>query len=90
MRKFDDKKMVQNPASWPCWPLLPLKRRKGNGEWPDLGFVVEAEGHYPKLSNGKITLFAEPMPYEPKDLKDIKQVTYDSVDALLADGWIVD
>jgi hypothetical protein len=34
--------MVDNPQHWPKWPVLPLKRRKGDlGHGDYLGFLVD-------------------------------------------------
>lgn len=82
----EDKFMMSHPTFWPCRPVLPVKRySKKPGAFPDCGLLWE-NGKYPN------TVFLTNM-YDiksTKDLESVKKEEYDSLDALLAAGWIVD
>lgn len=90
MPTMSDKAMIQDPNKWPAWPFLPLKK----GSYPSiedkrLGVLY----HSPTWSDGKVHvihcyLFAPPKTRE--ELHATPSTVYESVDALLADGWVVD
>lgn len=86
--------MMRNPIRWPMWPLLPVKRRKGNGELPDLGLmhthdngnpaqpeVVEAPLHALALMSDEA---------RKRAWDEAPKHTYDSLEDLVDDGWVVD
>lgn len=74
---------------WPRWPFLPLKRSpQYRGE--DLGFLYadnarDEDGVYVYLAN----LFGM-ADMTPEQRSAIKRLDYPTVDAMLADGWMVD
>jgi hypothetical protein len=73
------REMLLHPEWWPLWPFLPLKRSK-EGE-RELGVFYES-------TKGKIevimsNVFADDFCRAPRK-------EYPSIDALLADGWVVD
>ena len=73
------KQMILDPDQWPCWPRLPMKRIIKAGDWPELGFINASE--YSVIY--QTLLYAEITP-------TTKKITYKNIDAMLADGWIVD
>lgn len=82
-------KMMTTPWEWPAWPFLPVKKRIP-GEWPDCALMVDlgtAEFHdvQPVIYEGNIFNFSN----EPFD-KDKVKARYESIDALVEDGWVVD
>jgi len=77
----DDLLMINSPAGWPCWPILPMKNRVKTE--PDgsrlLGIILD--GNPTTVLIGTLGL---------TDWKKATKMTYHSVEALLADHWIVD
>ena len=91
----ENKKMVATPASWPCYPVLPMKRSSEKvGALPDLGYLMIREGYYPESGDeGPVVLINEPVPwnmYVDKERLSYKVIPYESFDAMLSDGWMVD
>ena len=79
---FDHLEFMSNPTEWPCFPILPIKnlgRRQASG-FPELGFILADET---PIQVHKPTLFGETE-------EAGAQKTYQSLDELVADGWIVD
>lgn len=76
----EDKEMILNPDSWPSWPFLPVKSttKKELSGWPLLGTILSYDVTKVKLVNM----------YDYSKNADI--ISYDSVDDLLADGWVID
>lgn len=80
---MDDKEMILSPSRWPCWPLLPLKRRTRDANDPECGFICATNQASKRVFLGNI--------FTAKgDMKSTKFLDYSDVDALLADGWQVD
>ena len=86
--KRDDKEMIENPDRWPCSPFLPVKRdgwKQDNFANPKhLGII-----HAARTTVVIKTNFAMLAQLGVEELVERCSV-YDSVDALLADGWMVD
>ena len=79
-RVLTDLEMMSSPNDWPRWPQLPLKRWR-DGEM-DCGVIVEwASGVRPIIYlKNLFQNFAA----------DTPTVEYPSLEALVADGWVVD
>lgn len=82
---IDDRAFIINPELWPRWPHLPMKKPSRSGGWPQLGVLVDSslvgELRFPAelhISDGA----------SPSKVQEVK--TFASVEAILADGWIVD
>ena len=75
-----DLEYLKDPNLWPAWPVLPLKRKKLSGGWPEFGYVIAVEGQLTWIRSGNI--FA-------MDPTDPVTYTYETPEALLADGWVV-
>jgi hypothetical protein len=69
--------MMNNPDRWPVWPLLPLIKGKN-----EMGVLLQSEGAYVVVLTNLYML--------PKSLDLAPQIKYDSTEAIIADGWIVD
>ncbi len=67
---------MKNPDEWRLWPFLPLVRR--DGRKPDLGFLVD--NCAPVVTIGNV--FTDSMSTDG--------VRYESYEAIIADGWVVD
>jgi hypothetical protein len=74
--------VLSDPLTWPLRPLLPLSRDV-EGNWPELGFLVAAGG--PVVYRGSIYDIPPGL-----DLSRFKSTEYETLDAVLADGWKVD
>lgn len=83
----EDLRRMQSPGQWPQWPYLPIKRRVGDSNWPELGLLVETGIDTPPVVMPKVyltNLFCQ------EKLTDVPTREYPSFEALLDDGWVVD
>lgn len=78
----DDAEMMRRPNLWPRWPVLPLKRRSAETGFPETGMLVEASD-VPLTTVLVGTIF-------DADVFALPRKEYESADAIVADGWIVD
>ena len=80
-----DIERMQQLDQWPRWPVLPVKKYKEQGQMPALG-VMHINHVLP--NDGK------PRVYECSMFDQITDEThfveYDSLEALVADGWMID
>lgn len=83
----EDLEFMRKPTKWPRWPLLPLKRPRGSGQMPECGFMVAEKGILTTVFRGYIW-DNESVKLAIRSGKDSK--TYDSYEAIVADGWRVD
>lgn len=85
----DDLTFLKDPDSWPNWPFLPIKRRDNSLVRKNLGVLVASEeyakGH---IIVNHVYLFS--LPKTTEDWNACPKTEYDSLEALLRDGWIVD
>jgi hypothetical protein len=79
--------MMSHPDKWPHLFVLPLKRPDPGGGWPELGFLKRP---------AMVTLAPAPEPvvhlgavWSPRK-GDRPVAAYDSLEAVLDDGWVVD
>lgn len=75
---------VKSPPRWPMWPYLPVKKRSSKpGEGPECGtlFARSLDEKQP-----------QPIIFDSIDSKNRTTVIaqYDSLEAMVADGWVVD
>lgn len=92
-RQVADLDMMRHPDRWPQWPCLPLKHVSKRDEtgFPLLGYLVErvpwmdasADPDVLDLRWVDLPLHAE----RPKPLLDYPRA---DLEALVADGWVVD
>jgi hypothetical protein len=84
-RKERDLAGIQDPFSWPCYPILPLKRYRADRQGgPELGLLK---------ANGGFGAKVEPVVYLTTMFSpnaDCKTLEYGSLTELLNDGWTVD
>lgn len=88
--RFDDLKFLQDPDQWPNRPICPVKRygrTKQPGGFPETGLV---------LAGGTIVYMVNlwelaAVPSEAKArIESAEKHEYKSLEALVADGWLVD
>jgi len=79
--------LISNPDKWPLWPFLPMKR---------LGHVFSREGHG-FLHNNRMrgphtdaTIYMGHLSDVDGPIKDRETKKYDSIEAMVRDGWVVD
>ena len=84
MLELTDKEFIQKPDDWPYWPFLPVKRPKDAG-FPEIGVILAIGG---KLSTVYLVNINADSLEERIKISERKE--YPNVDAMLADGWIVD
>lgn len=81
MRERDDRTMILTPSYWSGY-VLPLKQRQAGHQPARVGYIMEPSFGKPqfRLYHGNIWSVAD----------DATFTDYESVEALLADGWVVD
>ncbi len=88
---LSDLEFIKFCGGWPCWPYLPIKRGEHYpedcmllwaGNWSD-----DNTPRFP-LAVYNCNLWSLPKTVEEFKAKKFKE--YESVEALLADGWVVD
>ena len=87
----NDLEFMQDDGRWPNWPLLPVKRpTRTPGTMPETCLMVAFAEYRTQVF--KLNLFH--MPRGPKTWRELLDATesydYDSLEAVVADGWIVD
>ena len=94
MTQFNDKAFIANPGKWPNWPLLPVKRHTKDRSGPECGILIDNQPIGDKLDpehKSLRTIFLTSMfALKKTDLKTVEKKEYESVEKMLADGWIVD
>lgn len=76
-------RVLEHPEGWPCWPLLPMKKRKKDGGFPDIGLIH---------ANERLTIYMTNM-FDVRNYEELKKkshVDYKSSEDIIKDGWIVD
>jgi len=78
----DSVEMMRRPNIWPQWPILPLNK----GRLPALqeGLYLDAEGYENTVVLCNLFLF------DGGKMESYEKVKYDSIEAVVADGWEVD
>lgn len=75
--------LIGSEDDWPLWPVLPMKRPKEDGGMPDTAVMYTGEHNTLYLD---VNVFALAV----GDLPNSRKQTFDSLDALLDAGWVVD
>lgn len=83
-------KMIQSPADWPRWPVLPLVRRPlpMDGR-PSEGIIFAVKDHMTTVYYGNIVKLKGATIKEAMESCDGHHV-YPDAEAIVDDGWIVD
>ena len=79
----NDRDMILTPTEWPMF-YLPLKRRMPEGGFPEIALLRSAstDPEAIRIVEKNMSLYGP--------LGTVETLTYPTVDALLADGWVVD
>lgn len=84
---MSDRDKIIHDDKWPAWPLLPVKRGDMSLKNKNLGVLYATK----EFCAGKMTVFHVNLFDLPEgSLRDVPQTSYESVEAMLADGWQVD
>lgn len=86
MPELTDKEFIHSQKLWPKWPFLPMKRDKP-GDNKELGCLFAVEGMESVIVKVNLWQIRGPL---GKVIQEHGVIPYPSVDAMLADGWIVD
>jgi len=73
------RELIEHPEAWPVYPKLPMKRRRRVG-MPGLGYLLAGD-----VSDGKVIVHKGLIYSEATET-----VEFESIDALLEAGWVVD
>lgn len=76
-----ERTMLRNEDMWPKWPVLPLKRYRGQGAM-EPGCLYSGQG--------PVVFLTSMYKLSSAALSNMPMVSYESYDALMADGWQVD
>jgi hypothetical protein len=84
LREQDDLKMMRRPHLWPWWPVLPIKNyKRAKPGCLECGILCMDD-----LSGLPEPVVVLSNMFEIDENK--KQIQYDSLEAIVADGWVVD
>lgn len=72
---------MREEGEWVYWPKLPVKR-------PRPGTIAEVGTMVPRRKDGTVVIFLTTI-FQPL-ASDTPVLTYDSPEAAVADGWVVD
>lgn len=98
-REQDDKAMITGPdrgAGWPHWPFLPMKQRLEKHSCPNPGLIFDKTPLLKKIDRNaecyRTVYFANFWAVASGEVKlsTAEKKVYESVDAMIADGWMVD
>lgn len=81
----DDLAMMKDPALWPVYPYLPVKKPSPDGGWPTLGVLIEDATEATVFFTNMFEL-----PLTEAQLIKVPKKEYASFEDMVADGWIVD
>lgn len=82
---YNHKAMILSPDRWPRGAILPLTRPDESKTFGmELGIIYKGDLNIVRLSD----MFS--LPRTAYELNRIPCIVYDSIDELLADGWVVD
>lgn len=95
VESMDDRAMILAPQNWPRWPVLPVKRSVSFDL--ECGFIMAEHKEVDKpmtiylssifsLPGEGCKTWGEVLARIPEE----KRRRYDTLDAMLADGWMVD
>ena len=83
--------MMACPRLWPCWPYLPLVRRRPGRE-RELGLLFDAWGTV-GLTGYAATVFlcnAFTLPHSFAAFLELPREVFDNADEVVAAGWRID
>ena len=89
--EFDHVTFIKDPVRWPCWPLLPVKKYTSQVSFPTVGLVFAIQGYslHTVYETNMFDLCHDGDNMQEK-LAKVTKHEYESVEAMVADGWIVD
>lgn len=82
MEKNLDLERIQDPDNWPYWPVLPMKNKGAVGLLFDYGNVFRPDIR-PEIR--LCNLWSN-----PEVMRNAQVLKFDSLEALIAAGWVVD
>lgn len=86
IEKRNDQAMMEHPDQWPCWPWLPIKRRKPHGP-PDCAVLYAGSSDPEKVVFAQVGMYNMP---EGKPITEWPGFRVVTPADLLAEGWVVD
>lgn len=78
---------LNDPEQWPNFPLCSVKRHREGGGMPDCGTVLALPTTVPVVYSASMFSFVK---MSKDEIRSVPQHKYESVDDLVADGWMVD
>lgn len=87
-----DLEMMKRPSEWPKWPFLPVKRSREEGV-PEVGMLVDSQSYSlvdsQSYSTAVFLMDRYKLPVTKEWLKFATKIEYESYEAIIADGWVV-
>ncbi len=84
---ISDLQFISEPARWPNVVILPVKKHIATGKMPQMGLVMQPSRELPRLAPHPVVYLGNM--WDP-ELKISDVIEYESLEALVADGWVVD
>lgn len=90
---FNDLAFLTDSQKWPNYPICPVKNYQHTkpGSFPEMGIVVAPEGAGPAIPTVILcNMWSLVEAYQKGETQGIEKKEYNSLEELLADGWVVD
>lgn len=83
---------MATPEAWPMYPFLPLVRRTGSTDGPDLGLLIAGEfrERLPSLATTVVLACVFTLPSSWEGFLSLPRESHGSVEDIYAAGWRVD
>jgi hypothetical protein len=88
-QRVEELDFLRNPDQWPNWPLLPIKRYGAPGDPPECALLDSIGAPEPKVRVVFVNMF-QLRELTHAERQALRVEVYDSAEALLDDGWMVD
>jgi len=88
VRERDHAAMIDRPDLWPLGRVLPLKKPGKVFDDDGTGFIINPDGVHWEVEFDRYTVFVGVVGLS--DPKKCPRVQYDSAQAIVDDGWVVD
>ena len=79
-------RFMGTPSEWPNHPYLTVKRPKQGEPLGELGIMIE----HPVRARAATVVYLACLYMMPSPLSQAEKISYPDLEAVIADGWVVD
>lgn len=87
--RAEEIEFMSSPEKWPHTVVLPVKRERGRGEFPETGYLRQTSMTTPAPAPEPVIYLGTIFDRVAKD-KVVTTKHYPSIEAMVDDGWVVD